>query len=103
MRASDYLGTPKKLPAGPAVLLRLVGIGFMIWVMFYMWQCCQRGEYLRDDPVLTVVFRGWNGVRDILHLAALERAEVRELHAGAQTDPGEESLKIFAAIPIMLI
>lgn len=54
MRASDYLGTPKKLPAGPAVLLRLVGISFMIWIMFYMWQCCQRGDYLRDDPVLTV-------------------------------------------------
>ena len=54
MHASDYLGPPKQLPTGPAVLLRLVGIGFMIWVMFYMWQCCQRGEYLRDDPVLTV-------------------------------------------------
>ena len=54
MRGTDYLGTPRRLPAGPAVLLRLAGIGFMIWLNVYMWQCCRRGEYFRDDPVLTI-------------------------------------------------
>ena len=48
MRGTDYLGAPRRLPAGPAVLLRLAGIGFMIWLNVYMWQCCQRGEYKSD-------------------------------------------------------